>query len=330
MADAKTTGLSINTDLSGDDVFYNVVGATADGKILAGDMNLGSDGFLWDGKFQVTVATNNITVAIKTRAGNDPSSAEPVTIYIGGTRRRITAALSVTKNAGTNWFGSGGAPFATLEQDYFVYLGWNTTPATDIVDLGFARIPYGRVYSDFSSTTTNEKYLAFANASTPTSTDEWVNIGRFAATLSATASFNWSVPTFTNANLINTPIYNTRRLSWAPAPTGYSAVPTSAVYEYMITNNFLEIFLREGANGTSNGTGVTMTAPFTAAALTNMAWDGFGYGIDNTAALTTTVRLDITSASGTISAYPNGSASATWTNSGGKRIATGYMKYAIG
>jgi hypothetical protein len=36
--------------------------------------------------------------------GSDPSVSNPVYIRIGDTVRSITSALSVTKNAGTNWF----------------------------------------------------------------------------------------------------------------------------------------------------------------------------------------------------------------------------------
>src|SRR5690348_826774 len=113
MANSKVTGLGAITDYAGNDVEYLIDGASADAKILAGDKNLLPQGFLWDGYFQVTVASNNITVSLKTRAGNNPSTSEPVTIYIGGTRRRITAALSVTKNAGTNWFAAGSSEMAT-------------------------------------------------------------------------------------------------------------------------------------------------------------------------------------------------------------------------
>jgi hypothetical protein len=66
-------------------------------------------GFLINGKIVTSVSSNNLTVAIKTLAGSDPSSSDPVYARIGNTVRSITAALSVTKNAGTNWFNSGAA-----------------------------------------------------------------------------------------------------------------------------------------------------------------------------------------------------------------------------
>lgn len=80
-----------------------------------------------NGKIDVSVASSDLTVAIKTLSGNNPSTSEPVYVRIGDTVRSITSALSVTRNDGTNWFNSGSAELATFEVDYFVYLGYNAT-----------------------------------------------------------------------------------------------------------------------------------------------------------------------------------------------------------
>ena len=61
------------------------------------------EGFLLNGKIVPSVASNNLTVAIKGLDGNNPSSTNPIYVRIGDTIRSITSALSVTKNAGTNW-----------------------------------------------------------------------------------------------------------------------------------------------------------------------------------------------------------------------------------
>lgn len=272
MADSNLVNLTENTTPQGTDVFYHVKdpsGTPLDRKVLLGNVNILPDGYMVNGKLSVTVSSNNITVALKTKSGGNPSATDPVSVFINGTFRACTAALSVTKNAGTNWFASGAAELATKEIDYFVYLIWNTTPGTDIMDIGFARKPSGRVYSDFSSTTTNENYLAFANASTPTSTDDVVNIGRFAATLSASASYNWSVPTFTNSNLINHPIYETRELTYVPAWAASGTPPAlgdgTLVGKYQIKGIEIlgESVLTCGGT-TTYGTGVyTFTIPWT-------------------------------------------------------------------
>ncbi|MGA1049930.1 MAG: hypothetical protein ACO3TG_00370, partial [Minisyncoccia bacterium] len=146
---------------------------------------------LINGKIVPSVASNNLTVAIKTLQDTDPTPTNPVFVWIGGVLKPITSALSLTRNAGTNWFSSGSAELATREIDYFVYMGFN---ATDGVTLGFSRIPYARLYSDFNTTTTNEKHCAISTITNAAAGDNYVNVGRFAATLSAGAGHTWSVP----------------------------------------------------------------------------------------------------------------------------------------
>lgn len=208
---------------------------------------------LLGGRIQATVASNNLTLAVKTLAGTDPSASSPVGIWIGDNLRWITGALSLTRNAGTNWFNSGSAELATKEIDYFVYMGYN---ATDGVTLGFSRIPYARLYSDFNTTTTNERHCAISTITNAAAGDNYVNVGRFAATLSASASFNWSVPSFTNANLIQEPIYETRRLSYQPTYSGSAAMTYTSVTtqfaDYKIVNRSCITYV--AAVGTTGGT----------------------------------------------------------------------------
>lgn len=175
----------------------------------------GPRGFLINGKISTSVATNDLTVAIKTLAGADPSTSDPVYVRIGDTMRSITSALSHTLADGTNWFNSGAASTATLEMDYFVYLGYN---ATDGVVIGFSRIPYARVYGDFSATSTNDKYAAISTITNAASTDEYEVVGRFNAILSATAAFNWSLPA--TSIVISRPIFESRVLPFTPTYSG--------------------------------------------------------------------------------------------------------------
>lgn len=223
------------------------------------EFHLPHQGFMYNGKISVTVASNNLTVALKGKDGNDPSATNPVYVEIGDTRRSITSALSVTKNAGTNWCNAGSAELATKEIDYFVYLGYN---ATDGVVIGFSRIPYANKYSDFSMTTTAETYCAISTITTAASTDYYEVIGRFAATLSAGAGYTWTVPTFTATNLIQRPIYETRELVYVPAFTGFSVNPSGA-FGYKIVGGILLLRHLTTSAGTSNATGFTFTLPFT-------------------------------------------------------------------
>lgn len=232
---------------------------TANSLFSNGDVDLKiktPQGFLLNGKISRTVASNNITVAIKTLADANPSATDPVYVRIGDTVHSITTALSVTKNAGTNWCNLGSTEHATQDVDVFVYLGYN---ATDGVTIGFSRVPYARQYGDFSTTTTNEKYAAISTITNAASTDVYEVIGRVNVTLSATASFNWSVPA--TSIIVNRPIYVTRWLSYTPVLTNFTG--TINVAKYQLSTQKCDMYLKitQGASVTGNH---TFTMPISA------------------------------------------------------------------
>jgi hypothetical protein len=222
---------------------------------------------LINGKIVPTVASNNLTVAIKTLTDTDPTPTNPVGIWIGNNLRWITEAKSVTRNAGSNWYNSGGGELATKEIDYFVYIGRKTSDSS--LEVGYARIPYAKLGSDFVNSGTSEKYIKFGDpASDTTDWSEVVNIGRFAATLSASPSRDWSVPSFTNVNLIQEPIYQTRWLTWTPAysatgsMTWTSVTTTHAVYKIFGDRQIILDLHALGTTGGSAGQGLNSTIPF--------------------------------------------------------------------
>ncbi len=227
---------------------------TATGPLGAGGSGGGGEGVLVNGVISVTVASNNLTVAIKTLAGANPSAGDPVKIQINGVIRSITSALSVTKNAGTNWCNAGSAELATKLVQYFVYIGYN---ATDGVVIGFSRIPYARSYGDFSTTTTNEKYAGISTITTAASTDKYTNVGRFSATLSAGAGYTWSISG--TGDVVNYPIFETDPLSWAPAYSASGSMTftsvTTDVAEYKIVGR--ELSFEHQCTGTTGGTAST-------------------------------------------------------------------------
>lgn len=219
----KATGAEINTGT--DDAKFATAKAIKDSILF----NL-PEGVMYNGKIVPTIVnTDDLLVSLKTLAGTDPSATDPVYVRIGGVVRSITSAFSESLG-NANLYNSGSAELATKEIDYFVYLGYSTVSSG--VVMGISRIPYATIASDFSGTQTNEKYnggIYYNGAGTiSNATDVVVNIGRFAATLSAGAGYTWTVPTFTASNLIQRPIYESRWLDWVPteswtagtAPTG--------------------------------------------------------------------------------------------------------------
>jgi len=245
---------------------------------------------LLGGKIVPTVASNNLTLAVKTLAGADPSASSPVGIWIGDTLRWITGALSVTANAGTNWFASGSAELATREIDYFVYAGFN---ATDGITLGFARIPYAGLYSDFSATNTNDKFCRISTITNAAAGDNYVNIGRFAATLSAGAAHNWSVPAFTANNLIQRPIFETRWLTATLAPYGTSGslgafAQDSNGYKYKLKNDICSFQINGRVTNKGSWSGdVRITIPISAKTILQDFYYSSGWVANNTNPLTT-------------------------------------------
>lgn len=304
----KTIKKNVSTDLSAGDItanqyveviydgtnfqLLNVAGGTSLTKGASSDVNTGTDDAkyltalalrgsillnlqngLINGKIVTSVASNNLTVAIKTFAGNDPSASDPVFVEINGTLRTITAALSKTLNAGTDWFGSGGAKLAAKEVDYFVYVGYNST---DGVTMGFARIPYATRYSDFSTSSTNVRYCAISNITTAASSDAYRVVGRFNATLSASASYNWSIPA--TSIIINEPIYKTRILQWdilnggsTLSGAGTLSVGTITVYNQDYQIDYTDLVIYPGLRGTISGTGNEIRIPLP---ITTINYDG--------------------------------------------------------
>lgn len=262
-------------------------------------------------KIVPSVSGGILLVAVKALNGNDPTPNNPIMVTIGDVKRTITSPLSVTKGTGTNWCNLGGAELATKETDLFLYMIWNTNLGA--VDVFFSRIPYGTLYSDFSATTTNEKYAAI-NGTAPAPTDSCACVGRFAASLSTGTSYTWSVPTYTSSNLIQRPIYETRWLSYVPQDTGYSANPTyTASYKVVLDLVFNTRLLT--ANGTSNATTATTTLPFKVASSSNaIFWIGAN---DNGALQTTPGHAQSSAASNSLSLWKT-FFQGTWTALGTK------------
>jgi hypothetical protein len=234
------------------------------------------EGFLINGKIVPTVASNNLTVALKTLNDEDPSATNPVYVRIGGVVRSITSALvSATASAGTNWLNMGSAELATREVDLFVYLVWDT--AGSVMKIGWSRIPYANLISEFASVGTQEK--AIIGNAVFTATDTAVNVGRFAATLSAGAGYTWSVPTFTPTNLIQRPIFETRDLGWAPTYSAsgsmtWGSITTTRARYKIVGNRCFVVLFALGTTGGSASNELRATLPMAAVTGSNVERGG--------------------------------------------------------
>ena len=232
------------------------------------------EGFLINGKIVPSVASNNLTVAVKTLAGNDASASDPIYVRIGDTVRTITGALSVTLNAGTNWFDSGSTELATNEVDYFIYLGDDA----GTVRIGFGRIPFANRFEDYSATTTEEKHIAFNTALS--AGEACTVIGRFAATLSAGAGYTWTVPTFNTTNLIQRPIFVSRWLDYSGTLTSTAPSLASTVYitrKYKVISDIVNVdYWASSVLGGSAGNNLTITVPFNLVISSNIQTYGTG------------------------------------------------------
>lgn len=104
-------------------------------------------------------------------------------------------------------------------------------------------------------------------------------------------------------------------LAFAPTWTGFSANPSNVTSRYRVEGKIVTWQLTTATNGTSNATGFTATLPVAAKA--SAAAIGVGVGVDNGAAVTTPVRIDISTTVATF--YPS-AAAGNWTASGGKSV----------
>ena len=235
--------------------------------ILGGGSSGGSSGGGGDTirtKYIITpsVASNNLTIALKYINGTDPSSTNKLTFRIGNTEYDLTASMSFTKNAGTNWCNAGSAELATKNVQFFLYAIGETGGSAGL-KFGFSRIPYARTMADFVNTSTDPRYIA-GNWTNFNSTDAVTLIGRFQAQNSGTASYNWSIPT---ANVVNYPIYETDILSWTPSYSGsgsltYTSV-TTLIANYQIVGRYCiaTISTSAGTTGGTTSTTIFITAP---------------------------------------------------------------------
>ena len=174
------------------------------------------EGHMQNGQINRVISSNALVVSILDKVGKAPTTSSVVGVTINNQSRFLSTPLGVTISAGVNTANLANTPRVGLEHDQFAYLFYKASD--DSLVLGVSPVPYGRKYSDFSSSATMGNYIAVS--ATPASTDQCVNIGRFNAILGTSSSFNWSLPG--TANIVNEPIYESRLL-----PMNYNFMVTT-------------------------------------------------------------------------------------------------------
>lgn len=217
-------------------------------------------------KLAVSVASDDLTIALKDLSGNDASSTNSIRVRIGDVEHTLTAALSLTIPAGDSTLNAGSAELAGNAIGAFVYLRYN---ATDGVCIGVARIPWARLYSDFSTngddeTMDDESGAVWNDITNASAGDVCQNIGYFECENAGTAGYEWSAV----ANVISTTTYKTSKLAWTPVhsrlSTNYTNLPTVNSATYQIIDTRCKVFERHTQNATPGGSGIArFTLPFT-------------------------------------------------------------------
>ena len=213
-------------------------------------------------KLAASVASNNLTLAVQHLDGSDPSTANPQGFKIGNSWQLVTAGLTTTIAAGTNWCNLGAFELAANIHDLFAYLVQETGAAAG-TKVALSRIPYGKTMADFSGTNTNEKYIA-GSYTNKNATDEVALIGRFAAQLSGGGGYTWSIPT---AMVLSYPIHKTEWRTFVPTGTMSGAmtylITGRDVAQYMIDYNELAYEMKVvGTTGGSASNAINISAPF--------------------------------------------------------------------
>lgn len=227
------------------------------------------DGQAGNYQIAISIASNNLTVALKDMNGNDPTTLSPVLLRIGNQKLKVTAALSLTITAVMgDIFGWDAGKIQANDAQLFVYLiNNNGTPqlgvspcpmlsnvATNYYDLG-AGIQTGAA-----------GYTNIVMSGTRNVTNSASVIGRI--NVHQLDNNNWQAPT--TAMVVNAPIWHTDRLNWSPQHTrsggAYSNLPTTHYAYYWIDK--LQVFWEERhqQHATPGSSGAQqLTAPYPSA-----------------------------------------------------------------
>jgi hypothetical protein len=208
-----------------------------------------------------SIAANVLTVAVKTKAGVDPSITDPLWFDCGsGNQLALEQALSVAI-PNSDIFAFDVGKIQANDCQLFVYLIDNN----GTMQIGVSPNPtFGTVaspYYDAGGQTGGVTQSNIVMSGTRNSTNSCTVIGRINA--NQLDNNNWQTPVA--SLVINYPIYETDWLQWLPTYTGFLTPPVTTLY-YKIRRSDVSInTLSMGATSqVSNATNFYCTLPFTA------------------------------------------------------------------
>jgi hypothetical protein len=217
---------------------------------------IGLTGFgMRNGKIVPSVAANVLTVAIKTLAGNDPSTLNPVYVRIGDNIRKITAALNAVTTAMTDHWSRTSYTYSL-----FVYLGWDSVNSR--VEILLCPQPTYLVYPAVNPAAPNPRRLISyygSHVGTAITTGHILQvIGRIDDVVQSAAN-NYTGVTATN--VINYPIYKTNYLTSPNVPVKSNVADTAPVFttntfEYYLDNDICYFNFNFLGDGGVDGAGV--------------------------------------------------------------------------
>lgn len=205
--------------------------------------------------FTAAVASNDLTITLKTATAANPASTDPVTVYFRSTTVTTGQRVAVDYSATTSVVlpGGGSLGFANSETGYiYIYAVYDGTNK----DIGVARLP---IFSD------GELY----NTTTIGTGSDAVNVlytttGRTSAvvTLIGRITIQYGTAAWTNAptNLTVWQYGMSREItgSYTGTLTGLSTTPTVTI-NFSIMGDVATLITGAGVTGTSNATSFTIT-----------------------------------------------------------------------
>jgi hypothetical protein len=222
------------------------------GALRGSVVNVPADGQGTNYQITSSIASNNLTVALKGIDGNDPSATNPILFRIGNTRLTLTSALSVTITAALgDIFTWDSRKIQGYDTQVFIYMiNNNGTP-----QLGISPSPtlttVATTFYDSGGQTGSVTQSNIVMSGTRNATNGCGVIGRLQ--VQQLDNNNWTTPT--TSNIVNYPIWETDFFQYLPTYGTSNFNPTlttTLLYRVKRSEILFQTFNLLTTGGTSN------------------------------------------------------------------------------